>query len=155
MRFGLIIAFSLALSEACLGQDAGADVFSEEILIESLEAPEYLELLNDSPKFEESAVQEQAATGRIGHLRALDRSTGRLMDFGLAQGEKVSFGRIDITLRECRFPTANPAGDAYLSIDISSAETQIFNGWMVASSPALSALDHARYDVWALRCTTE
>ncbi len=155
MRFGLIIAFSLALSEASLGQDAATDAYSEEILIESLDEPEYLELLNDTPKFEESAVQEQAATGRIGHLRALDRSTGRLMDFALARGEQVSFGRIDITLRECRFPTANPAGDAYLSIDISSEDTAIFDGWMVASSPALSALDHARYDVWALRCTTE
>ena len=25
---------------------------------------------------------------------------------------------------------------------------------MVTSSPALSALDHARYDVWVLRCVT-
>lgn len=155
MRTGLAIAFTLALSGACLGQSAGTDGYSEEILIQNLDEPEYLELLNDSPKFEESAVQEQAASGRIGHVRALDRSTGRLKDFALASGEQVAFGRIDITLQECRFPTANPAGDAYLNIDISSGASPLFHGWMVASSPALSALDHARYDVWALRCTTE
>jgi hypothetical protein len=28
----------------------------------------------------------------------------------------------------------------------------VFSGWMVASSPALSALDHPRYDVWVLNC---
>ena len=28
----------------------------------------------------------------------------------------------------------------------------LFEGWMIASSPALMALDHPRYDVWALRC---
>ena len=28
----------------------------------------------------------------------------------------------------------------------------IFDGWMIASSPALNPLDHSRYDVWALRC---
>lgn len=155
MRTGLVIAFTIALSEACLGQATGSDAYSEEILIESLDEPEYLELLNDEPKFEESAVQEQATAGRIGHVRALDRSTGRLQDFSLAFGEKVTFGRIDISLSECRFPTANPAGDAYLSIDISNDSDALFSGWMVASSPALSALDHARYDVWALRCTTE
>jgi hypothetical protein len=31
----------------------------------------------------------------------------------------------------------------------------VFSGWMIADSPALSALDHARYDVWILRCLTE
>ena len=27
-----------------------------------------------------------------------------------------------------------------------------FRGWMIASSPALMALDHARYDIWLIRC---
>jgi len=26
---------------------------------------------------------------------------------------------------------------------------------MIASSPALNALDHPRYDVWVMRCTTD
>jgi len=30
----------------------------------------------------------------------------------------------------------------------------VFKGWMIASSPALNALDHPRYDVWVLRCIT-
>jgi hypothetical protein len=29
-----------------------------------------------------------------------------------------------------------------------------FVGWMFASSPALSALEHAVYDVWVIDCTT-
>ncbi|MDA9980314.1 DUF2155 domain-containing protein, partial [Yoonia sp.] len=29
-----------------------------------------------------------------------------------------------------------------------------FAGWMLASAPALNAMDHPRYDVWALRCIT-
>ncbi len=28
----------------------------------------------------------------------------------------------------------------------------VFSGWMFASSPALSAMDHPRYDVWVLSC---
>ncbi len=30
----------------------------------------------------------------------------------------------------------------------------LFSGWMLASAPALNAMDHPRYDVWALRCIT-
>ena len=34
------------------------------------------------------------------------------------------------------------------------ADQPVFSGWMIASSPALNALDHARYDVWVMRCKT-
>jgi hypothetical protein len=29
---------------------------------------------------------------------------------------------------------------------------RLFSGWMFASSPALSALEHPVYDVWAVDC---
>jgi hypothetical protein len=31
----------------------------------------------------------------------------------------------------------------------------VFSGWMFASSPALSALEHPVYDVWVIDCKTE
>lgn len=34
------------------------------------------------------------------------------------------------------------------------AEARIFSGWMFASSPGLSALDHPIYDVWVIDCKT-
>ena len=33
------------------------------------------------------------------------------------------------------------------------AEERLFSGWMFASSPGLSALEHPVYDVWVIRCT--
>ena len=33
-------------------------------------------------------------------------------------------------------------------------ENRLFAGWMIASAPALSALEHPRYDIWVIRCTT-
>ena len=35
-----------------------------------------------------------------------------------------------------------------------NSRATLFDGWMVASSPALSALDDARYDVWVMACKT-
>ena len=57
---------------------------------------------------------------------------------------------------ECRYPVDNPASNAFahLTITESGRDGVVFSGWMVAASPALSALEHPRYDVWVLRCLT-
>ena len=33
-----------------------------------------------------------------------------------------------------------------------SERREIFSGWMFASSPALNALEHPTYDIWAIDC---
>ncbi|MEM9349983.1 MAG: DUF2155 domain-containing protein [Pseudomonadota bacterium] len=82
--------------------------------------------------------------------------TGQLEDVDMSVGQTARLGQVDIDLGECRYPTGNPAGDAfaYLEIEDRTSERQVFAGWMIASSPALNALDHPRYDVWVIRCKT-
>ena len=100
------------------------------------------------------AAAQQAATAPGGVLRVLDKITGQVTELDLAQGESATVGHLTITLGECRYPTDNPSGDAYelLTIQYRSDPEPVFRGWMIASAPALSALDHPRYDVWPLRC---
>lgn len=102
------------------------------------------------------ATAQQASTGSGGTLRVLDKITGRTEDIELATGETKSIGLLAITLSECRYPSGNPSGDAFalLTIVYNNAADPVFRGWMVASAPALNAMDHPRYDVWALRCIT-
>jgi len=90
-----------------------------------------------------------------GILRWLDKLTGETADIELVRGQEAVSGRLTIRLDSCRFPTENPASDAeaHLTIMDSGVAAPVFEGWMVASSPALSALDHPRYDVWVLRCS--
>ena len=82
-------------------------------------------------------------------LRALDKVSGTITDQTLIQDTTMQVGNLSITLSECRYPTDNPAGDAFARIVVRSDKQAlpVFQGWMVASSPALSSLDHARYDV--------
>ena len=63
---------------------------------------------------------------------------------------------LTIRLDACRYPTDNPTSDAeaHLTITETDVPAPVFDGWMIASSPGLSALDHPRYDVWVLRCVT-
>ncbi len=98
------------------------------------------------------AADVQEATGA--QLRMLDKLSGIVSDYDLAVGQSQAEGRLSVRLDDCRYPADLPSGEAYahLTITDSQQKTPVFNGWMIASSPGLSALDHPRYDVWVLRC---
>ena len=87
-------------------------------------------------------------------LRILDKLTGAVQDVTLGRGQSVVTGRLTVLLDACRSPADNTTAeaDAHLTILDAAATDPVFAGWMTASSPALSALDHPRYDVWVLRC---
>ncbi|MFY9238294.1 MAG: DUF2155 domain-containing protein [Roseovarius sp.] len=102
-------------------------------------------------------AQQDVVAGTGAVLRALDKVNGDLTDITLAPGEQAGFGRLIVRMAQCRYPAGNPAGDAFafLTVRDIDANEDMFSGWMVASSPALNALDHPRYDVWVMRCKTE
>ena len=87
-------------------------------------------------------------------LRGLDKMEGKSSDLEVQVNNKVIFGSLEIELHECRYPESNPTGDgfAYLEIVNLIKNEKEFEGWMIASSPGLMALDNARYDVWLIRC---
>ena len=87
-------------------------------------------------------------------LRVLDKMSGVVADYDLATGQSKTSGRLTVQLDDCRYPSDLPTGEAYAHLTIldSDLEDPAFKGWMIASSPALSALDNPRYDVWVLRC---
>lgn len=87
-------------------------------------------------------------------LRLLDKLTGTITDMDLSNGQSQSVGKLTVMLDSCRYPTGNQTAEAeaHLTVVDASSTTPVFNGWMIASSPALSALDHPRYDVWVMRC---
>jgi len=103
------------------------------------------------------ALAEKVTTGTGAILRGLDKVDGSLSDIELRNGQSQVFGRLNILLTECRYPSGNLSGNAYahLVIRANGSDEPIFSGWMIAATPALNALDYARYDVWVLRCKTE
>jgi hypothetical protein len=97
---------------------------------------------------------QQVASAPVAEIRALDKTSGLTEDIEIATGTSVAFGRITVAVSDCRYPVDDPSSNAFahLTITHSNSETPEFDGWMVAQSPALSALDDPRYDVWLLRC---
>lgn len=110
-------------------------------------------------------------------LRALDKITGNSSDHNVKVGETLRFGRLSVTVRACfqAPPEDTPESAAFLEIrsltpqepraeQASAGEAPtargpkigpdgtLFSGWMFASSPGLSALEHPTYDVWVISC---
>ena len=90
-------------------------------------------------------------------LQGLDKITARVSKFEAPVGAPVQFGTLAIRVRDCEksSPEDTPESAAFLEIDESRANdvrTRVFSGWMFASSPALSALEHPVYDVILLDC---
>ena len=87
-------------------------------------------------------------------LRTLDRLSGNVTDFKITNGEEIILGNINVLMKECRYPSQSIDSNAFAFLVISGQETEklFFEGWMISSSPALSALEHPRYDVWVLKC---
>lgn len=94
---------------------------------------------------------------RSGVLQALDKITARVSRLELAVGDRTAFGALRILLRACREapPLDPPEAAAFLEIvevKPDEGEVALFSGWMFASSPALSALEHAVYDISVIGC---
>jgi len=105
---------------------------------------------------ENDLYQSQAETPVV-VLSALDKITTQLSTIEIRLTETVHFGTLEITMRHCRSnpPEETPESIAFLEIvDVghNQQRKQVFTGWMFASSPALSPLEHPVYDVWVKSC---
>ncbi|MBP2230153.1 hypothetical protein J2847_003456 [Azospirillum agricola] len=100
---------------------------------------------------------EQMLARSSAKLQWLDKVTARTSTFTIAVGETRTMGSLRITLRACKEnpPIEPPESAAFLEVvEMKPGEQAepVFSGWMFASSPALSAMEHAIYDVWVLSC---
>jgi len=112
-----------------------------------------------------AAVAAQAPPASVGsawveaksvQLRGLDTLNGQASEIPAQVGDTISFGHLVIEVHACRLQVDDPESEAmvFLTIRDTREVEPRFSGWMFASSPALSALDHPRYDVWLQSCST-
>jgi hypothetical protein len=105
-----------------------------------------------------AAGQPAAAAESVGVvLQGLDKITARISRLEARIHETIVFGALEITPRACHQtpPEETPESSAFLEIVERKSEggsRPVFSGWMFASSPALSAMEHPVYDVWVLGC---
>lgn len=90
-------------------------------------------------------------------LQTLDKVTGRVRTLEAPVEREVMFGSLSVVVRACRKrpPEEPPESAAYLDVVERKSGEQaqsVFRGWMFASAPAVSAMDHPVYDIWVVGC---
>ena len=100
--------------------------------------------------------------GRTATIQALDKITARISTLRVPIDEPVDFGTLSVTVRRCAYhpPEEPPEDAAFLEVvdnghDRSKPPRPVFAGWMFASSPAVSAMEHPVYDLTLLSCQTD
>lgn len=96
-------------------------------------------------------------------VRGLDKVTGHARDYTLPIGRAVRIGTLEVVARSCQksAPEETPEVSIYVEVfdhppvreGATPERRSVFSGWLYASSPGLSAIDHPAYDLWATDCS--
>lgn len=112
-------------------------------------------------------VEQPATPGprqrrRVAIVQAIDKVTAETMKFEVEVGGRpVRFkNALIFSARACEVSAPDEALEdavAYLDVSVQpraqgSEARQIFRGWMFASAPAVSGLQHPLYDAWVVGC---
>ena len=111
-------------------------------------------LLFGQPAFADKWLEAQSA-----RLQTLDKITARISTLEVGLDNPVRFGTLEILVHRCAYrpPEESPEDAAFLTVrdvghDPSLEPKNVFTGWVFSSSPAISGLEHAVYDVTLLKC---
>jgi hypothetical protein len=90
-------------------------------------------------------------------LQSLNKVSARTSELEIAPNSIAHFGNLEILMIQCwkSPPEEKPEAAALLQIwekRPNEMRQQLFLGWMFASSPGISALEHAVYDIRVLDC---
>lgn len=106
-----------------------------------------------------AACISDSATAQLAVIQTLDKVTARISTVEAPINQPIQFGPLQISVRYCRTrpPEETPETAVFLEVtEIRPDEgpVRVFSGWMFASSPALSAMEHPVYDFRVIACKT-
>lgn len=136
------------------------------VIAEEAEKTDEEEKADEAParRAEAPAAPSRRQRRRVAIVEAIDKITAESMRFEVEVGGRpVRFQRTLIfTARACEVSAPDEqVSDAVAYLEVSlqprgviqvSEPRQIFRGWMFASSPAVSGLQHPIYDAWIVGC---
>ena len=94
---------------------------------------------------------------KIAVIQGLNKTTAKSSTFEIKVGSKIEFGKISIIAHKCWQSPLEQKPESKILLEVletrnGEPEKRIFYGWMFASSPSISGLEHPIYDIIALSC---
>jgi hypothetical protein len=93
-------------------------------------------------------------------IQGLNKTTAKTSIIEIKVGEKITFGSLKIIAHKCWQAPLDQKPDSKMLIEVLETknedktvkEERIFYGWMFASTPSISGLEHPIYDLTAIAC---
>ena len=116
-----------------------------------------------APSFAADAEKDNIDPSRfssVAVIQGLNKTTAKTSIIEAKVGEKVIFGSLKIIAHKCWQAPLDQKPDSKMLIEVLETknedktvkEERIFYGWMFASSPSISGLEHPIYDLTAITC---
>ncbi len=119
---------------------------AEEITSAEENSEELKEVTTDLARFYNTAI-----------LRGLNKTTAKTSSLEMKIEDKIHFGQISIIAHKCWQAPLDQKPESKILIEVlesknNEPEQRIFYGWIFASSPSISGLEHPIYDLTAIGC---
>ena len=100
----------------------------------------------------------------IAQLQILNKTTAKTTLVEIRTGQEVDLGSIAVSVRKCWQAPLDQKPESKILVEVSEIKiekngeeilrqkTRIFYGWLFASSPSISGLEHPIYDIVAMGC---
>lgn len=143
----LVACFFLLSVAPLIAQDNGEDQPSEESLPD--------DVVIDPNFLNDDSVSYDNYNKVV--VRILDKITADTRTFDLNIGKTVAYGSLRMRPMTCKKapPIEEPESASFIQIWEKIPDDEdawVFSGWMFASSPSLSSMEHPVYDVWVIDC---
>jgi len=154
-KIGLLSALIfLFLSPAFAQDENDGTVFLGTVIQEQAADVDDENFIDDDFLLDDGALYDDFAKVTV---RILDKITADTKTFDLKIGNTVAYGALRIRPMACKKspPIDEPESASFLQIwekMHEGTDEWVFSGWMFASSPSLSAMEHPVYDVWVIDC---
>jgi hypothetical protein len=97
----------------------------------------------------------------IAVIQGLNKTTAKTSILEIRIGNKIKFGQLTMIAHKCWQASLDQKPESKILLEVFenkndengvSIEKRIFYGWMFASSPSISGLEHPIYDLTAISC---
>lgn len=118
------------------------------------EITDSIEINQDGETHEENFIHER----KIATIQILNKITAKVENIDLAVNSITNYGSLKIEIKYCWQSSPYEPTENKILMNIFDKKPgmqdyqKIFSGWMFSSSPGISSLEHAVYDILAINC---
>ena len=92
-------------------------------------------------------------------FRLLDKISNKLIDKTILVDDSNEMATLNIKVYACFSEPPTEISEDYVLVDIidnfQDSQKNVYRGWMISSSPEVTALEHPIYDLWLLGCIND